>query len=70
MIERVLIVCPDCDHDEVENDLNLTGDVERTINRALDGMVWFKHDKYFIHNIFCFNFWRMVEFKKAFNGIP
>lgn len=39
MIERVLIVCPDCDHDEVENDLNLTGDVECTINRALDGMV-------------------------------
>ena len=39
LIEQVISLCPDCDRDEVERDLNLTGDIEMTINHALDGMV-------------------------------
>ncbi|XP_028413127.1 crossover junction endonuclease EME1-like [Dendronephthya gigantea] len=39
MVRQVLTLCPDADQDEVERDLNLTGDIEITLNRALDGML-------------------------------
>ena len=39
MVEQVLSLCPGCDPDEVKRDLNTTGDIEMTINHALDGLV-------------------------------
>lgn len=39
MVDRVLMLCPECDRDGVEKDLNLTGNIEMTINHALDGQV-------------------------------
>ena len=38
-IEQVLLLCPEADPKEVENDLNFTRDVETTLNNALDGKV-------------------------------
>ena len=39
LVEQVLSLCPDSDPDVVERDLNVTGDIEVTINHALDGLV-------------------------------
>ena len=39
MIEQVMSLCRGCERDDVERDLNITGDIEMTINHALDGMV-------------------------------
>ncbi len=31
MVKQVISLCPESDPDEVERDLNITGDIERTI---------------------------------------
>ena len=39
LVEQVLSLCPESDREDVERDLNITGDMELTINHALDGLV-------------------------------
>lgn len=39
MVRQVMSLCPDADQDEVGRDLNHTGNIEITLNHALDGMV-------------------------------
>ena len=52
MINEVLAICPHVNPKDVAKDLVITGSTTRTINRILDGQVFFLHFSYILA-IYC-----------------